>query len=165
MLEYAFTSQSHFRFHSNPSKVTRMDNSSFNFSVSIVHMPKRSRDFYDLHKELVPYPEAWSWQNAVIEERKSLSVEGKDLADTLIILHHKPVYTLGAGSMEEYLNFDVNKIHLLMCNEPTELYCSWSCTPYSISITTSRILIGTLGNLKKLSSVLFPRRYLSKLHE
>lgn len=92
----------------NPTKVTRRDHSSFNFSVSMVHMPKRSCDFYDLHKELVPYREAWSWQNAVIEERKSLNVEGKDLTDTLIILQHKPVYTLGAGSKKEYLNFDVN---------------------------------------------------------
>lgn len=122
----------------NPSKVTRMDHSSFNFTVSMVHMPKRrylfspycsyirfnqlvfclwivflyfdySVDLYDLHKELVPYTEAWSWQNAVVEEKKVLSEEGKDLSDTLIILQHNPVYTLGAGSKEEYLKFDVKK--------------------------------------------------------
>ncbi|XP_073301688.1 octanoyltransferase LIP2p, chloroplastic-like [Primulina huaijiensis] len=91
----------------NPSKVTRRDHSSFNFTVSMVHMPKRSVDLFDLHHELVPYAEAWSWQNAVVEEKKLLNKEGKDLTDTLIILQHNPVYTLGAGSKEEYLNFDV----------------------------------------------------------
>ncbi|XP_073135416.1 octanoyltransferase LIP2p, chloroplastic-like [Henckelia pumila] len=91
----------------NPSKATRKYHSSFNFTVSMVHMPKRSVDLYDLHKELVPYVEAWSWQNAIVEEKKSLIEEGKDLADTLIILQHEPVYTLGTGSKEEYMKFDV----------------------------------------------------------
>ncbi|XP_075522572.1 octanoyltransferase LIP2p, chloroplastic-like [Primulina tabacum] len=91
----------------NPPKVTRRDHSSFNFTVSMMHMPKRSVDLFDLHQELVPYAEAWSWQNAVVEEKKLLNEEGKDLTDTLIILQHNPVYTLGAGSKEEYLKFDV----------------------------------------------------------
>ncbi|XP_073127573.1 octanoyltransferase LIP2p, chloroplastic-like [Henckelia pumila] len=91
----------------NPLRVTRRDRSSFNFTVSMVHRPKKSVDLYDLHKELVPYVEAWSWQNAVVEEKKALIEEGKDFTDTLIILQHKPVYTLGAGSKEEYLKFDV----------------------------------------------------------
>lgn len=72
-------------------------------------------DFYDLHKELVPYAEAWSWQNAIVEEKKALSEKNEDLADSLIVLQHHPVYTLGAGSSEEYLNFDVK-------NPPVDLY-------------------------------------------
>ncbi|KZV28341.1 plastidial lipoyltransferase 2 [Dorcoceras hygrometricum] len=92
----------------NQSKITRRyHSSSFNFNASIAHMPKRCCDFYDLHNELVPYTEAWSWQNAIVEKKKQLNEEGKDLTDTLIILQHNPVYTLGAGSKEEYLNFDV----------------------------------------------------------
>ncbi|KAL3634238.1 Octanoyltransferase LIP2p2, chloroplastic [Castilleja foliolosa] len=64
-------------------------------------------DLYDLHNELVPYSEAWSWQNAIVKEKKASSQNNEDLADSLIILQHHPVYTLGAGSSEEYLNFDV----------------------------------------------------------
>ncbi|XP_073126732.1 uncharacterized protein [Henckelia pumila] len=40
-------------------------------------------------------------------KKKKLIEEGKDFTDTLIILQHIPVYTLGAGSKEEYLKFDV----------------------------------------------------------
>lgn len=63
---------------------------------------------YDLHKELVPYAEAWSWQKAIVKERRVLSEINEDFADTLIVLQHHPVYTLGTGSSEEFLNFDVN---------------------------------------------------------
>ncbi|GFQ04453.1 putative lipoyltransferase-like protein chloroplastic [Phtheirospermum japonicum] len=89
-----------------PSKLTRICHS------SLPNIPKQSLvnfrcDLYDLHNELVPYVEAWSWQNAIVKEKKALSQNNEDLADSLIILQHHPVYTLGAGSSEEYLNFDV----------------------------------------------------------
>lgn len=32
---------------------------------------------------------------------------GEDHSDTLIVLQHPPVYTLGTGSHEEYLKFDM----------------------------------------------------------
>ncbi|KAL7085167.1 hypothetical protein ACP275_14G264900 [Erythranthe tilingii] len=76
---------------------------------------KRRCDLYDLHKELVPYTEAWSWQNAIVKEKKALIEKNEDLTDSLIILQHHPVYTLGAGSSEKYLNFDVK-------NAPFDLY-------------------------------------------
>ncbi|KAL6571522.1 Octanoyltransferase LIP2p2, chloroplastic [Orobanche hederae] len=79
-----------------------------NSTVSVGDRPKRRCDLYDLHKDLVPYPEAWSWQNAIVKSKKSWSQKNEDLADSLIILQHNPVYTLGTGSSEEYLNFDVN---------------------------------------------------------
>lgn len=65
-------------------------------------------DLYDLHKELVPYAEAWSWQKSIVKERKELSERNEDFSDSLIILQHNPVYTLGAGSSESFLNFDVS---------------------------------------------------------
>lgn len=68
-----------------------------------------------MHKELVPYAEAWSWQNAIVEKKKALSEKNEDLADYLIIMQHHPVYTLGAGSSDEYLKFDVK-------NAPFDLY-------------------------------------------
>lgn len=39
----------------------------------------------------------------------------EDYSDTLIILQHHPVYTLGTASMEKYLNFDIQ-------NAPFDLY-------------------------------------------
>ncbi|KAI3460277.1 hypothetical protein Pfo_016940 [Paulownia fortunei] len=98
----------------SPSKLTQ-NFCLANSTVSVSHTPKRRCDFYDLHKELVPYAEAWSWQNAIVKEKKALSEKNEDLADSLIILQHHPVYTLGAGSSEVYLNFDVK-------NAPVDLY-------------------------------------------
>lgn len=72
-------------------------------------------DLYDLHKEVVPYAEAWSWQKAIVRERSALSGRDEDFSDSLIVLQHRPVYTMGTGSCENYLNFDVN-------NAPFDLY-------------------------------------------
>lgn len=68
-----------------------------------------------MHKELVPYDEAWSWQKDIVKKRKVLIEQKEDYSDTLIILQHLPVYTLGAGSSEAYLNFD-------MKNAPFNVY-------------------------------------------
>ncbi|KAL0325676.1 UNVERIFIED_CONTAM: Octanoyltransferase LIP2p, chloroplastic [Sesamum radiatum] len=95
-------------FH-NPSRTTRKIHSwHVNSAISTAAVSKRRCDLYDLHKELVPYAEAWSWQKAIVKERRALSEINEDFADTLIVLQHHPVYTLGTGSSEEFLNFDVN---------------------------------------------------------
>ncbi|KAL0360748.1 UNVERIFIED_CONTAM: Octanoyltransferase LIP2p, chloroplastic [Sesamum radiatum] len=95
-------------FH-NPSRKTRKIHSCrVNSDISTAPVARRRCDLYDLHKELVPYAEAWSWQKAIVKERRALSETNEDFADTLIILQHHPVYTLGTGSSEEFLNFDVN---------------------------------------------------------
>ncbi|XP_051129927.1 octanoyltransferase LIP2p2, chloroplastic-like [Andrographis paniculata] len=86
-----------------------------NSTVSSSPSSKRRCDLYDLHKELVPYAEAWAWQNAIVEEKKKLNKSDEDFADSLIILQHHPVYTLGAGSSEEFLNFDAK-------SSPFDLY-------------------------------------------
>ncbi|XP_059635616.1 octanoyltransferase LIP2p, chloroplastic-like [Cornus florida] len=62
---------------------------------------------FDLYKEVVPYGEAWCCQKSIIKERKALIERKEDWSDTLIILQHQPVYTLGTGSSEEFLNFDI----------------------------------------------------------
>ncbi|XP_009766151.1 octanoyltransferase LIP2p, chloroplastic [Nicotiana tabacum] len=76
---------------------------------------KRCCDCYDMYKELVPYANAWSWQKAIVDKRKAQIERNEDLADTLIVLQHQPVYTLGTGSSEENLHFDIK-------NAPFELY-------------------------------------------
>lgn len=67
-------------------------------------------DCFDLYKELVPYAEALSWQKSLVKERKALIERNEDNSDMLIALQHHPVYTLGTGSSEEYLNFNINKV-------------------------------------------------------
>ncbi|XP_021285255.1 plastidial lipoyltransferase 2-like isoform X1 [Herrania umbratica] len=64
---------------------------------------------YDLHKELFPYAKAWSWQKQIVKEKKALLQRNEDCPDTLIILQHNPVYTMGTGSSEKYLNFDIEE--------------------------------------------------------
>ena len=51
---------------------------------------------------LVPYSQAWTWQQALIRDRWSDS----QLPDVLILLEHPPVYTLGQGASLEFLKFD-----------------------------------------------------------
>lgn len=100
----------------SPSKTSHKIHSYLISSIiSMTHKPRRRCDYYDLHKELIPYGKAWTWQKAIVKERKSLIEKQENFSDTLIILQHQPVYTLGTGSSEEYLNFDVK-------NAPFDLY-------------------------------------------
>ncbi|XP_057975511.1 octanoyltransferase LIP2p2, chloroplastic-like [Malania oleifera] len=68
---------------------------------------RRVCECFDLHKELVPYREAWSWQKSVVQEKKTLIERNEDCSDSLMVLQHHPVYTMGTGSSEEFLNFDM----------------------------------------------------------
>ncbi|EPS65406.1 hypothetical protein M569_09372, partial [Genlisea aurea] len=73
-------------------------------------------NLYDFHREILPFPEVWSWQRGIVEEKKQLvKQKGVDLTDSLIVLQHQPVYTLGAASSLEFLNFDAR-------NSPFDLY-------------------------------------------
>ncbi|XP_058069174.1 octanoyltransferase LIP2p, chloroplastic-like [Magnolia sinica] len=76
---------------------------------------RRRCECYDLCKELVPYKDAWSWQKSIVRSRHALMERDEDHSDTLIILQHLPVYTLGTGSLEEYLNFEIE-------NAPFDVY-------------------------------------------
>lgn len=60
-----------------------------------------------MHQELVPYAGSWSWQKDIVKRKKMLIEKGEDSPDTIIILQHQPVYTLGAASSEAYLNFEM----------------------------------------------------------
>ncbi|KAA8548847.1 hypothetical protein F0562_000531 [Nyssa sinensis] len=83
--------------------------------VSDFQAGKRRCECFDLYKELVPYGEAWSWQKSIVKERRALIEQNEDFSDTLIILQHHPVYTLGTASSEEYLNFNIK-------NAPYDVY-------------------------------------------
>ncbi len=55
-----------------------------------------------LDRGLVPYGEAWAWQQAQVSVRK----QNPELPDVLMLLEHPPVYTLGQGSDPGFLKFD-----------------------------------------------------------
>lgn len=65
-------------------------------------------EYVDLHDVLVPYDKAWALQKAIVEEKKAMIAKNEECPDTVIVLQHPPVYTLGTGSSEDFLNFDVN---------------------------------------------------------
>ncbi|PSB21222.1 lipoyl(octanoyl) transferase [Phormidesmis priestleyi ULC007] len=54
-------------------------------------------------KGLVPYLEAWAWQQCLVSDRKL----NPKLDDVLILLEHPPVYTLGQGATTEFLKFNL----------------------------------------------------------
>jgi lipoyl(octanoyl) transferase len=51
---------------------------------------------------VVPYGQAWLWQKELVQHR----IAHPDAPETLILLEHPPVYTLGTGSTLAHLNFD-----------------------------------------------------------
>ncbi|CAH8274748.1 unnamed protein product [Arabidopsis lyrata] len=71
------------------------------------HQIPRKCQCFDLYDQLVPYKNAWSWQKSIVEEKKTLIDRNQDCPDTVILLQHSPVYTMGTASTEDYLNFDI----------------------------------------------------------
>ncbi|KAL0833828.1 hypothetical protein Bca101_085717 [Brassica carinata] len=88
----------HPRTNANRNRVFR--------SVKVFSNTRKCQCF-DLHDKLVPYKKAWTWQKRIVEEKKALIDGNQDCPDTVILLQHSPVYTMGTGSSEDYLNFDV----------------------------------------------------------
>ncbi|KAI7748699.1 hypothetical protein M8C21_004756 [Ambrosia artemisiifolia] len=74
---------------------------------SLQQTNKRRCKCYDMYKQVVPFAEAWSWQKSIVEERKLLVDGNEDGLDSLIVVQHQPVYTLGTASSEKNLNFDI----------------------------------------------------------
>ncbi|PUZ67722.1 hypothetical protein GQ55_3G457800 [Panicum hallii var. hallii] len=66
----------------------------------------RRCDCFDLHQQIVPFAESQAWQESIVARRKGLAGRGEDHSDTLIVLQHPPVFTLGNGTTEECLHFD-----------------------------------------------------------
>ncbi|KAM3347649.1 hypothetical protein ACQJBY_021532 [Aegilops geniculata] len=70
----------------------------------------RRCELFDLHQQIVPLVDSWGWQKSIVERRKPLvgidTDTDEDHSDTLIALQHPPVYTLGNGNTEKYLNFN-----------------------------------------------------------
>ncbi|MEM7724999.1 MAG: lipoyl(octanoyl) transferase LipB [Cyanobacteria bacterium P01_A01_bin.45] len=58
------------------------------------------------NQELVSYNQAHDWQKELLAQR----IAQPDLPDVLLMLEHPPVYTLGQGADQKFLNFDPKAI-------------------------------------------------------
>lgn len=65
-------------------------------------------ELLDFHQKLIPYEVAWSLQKDIVREKKSQVEKEGECTDTLIVLQHPSVFTLGTASSHENLNFDIN---------------------------------------------------------
>ncbi|CAL0299199.1 unnamed protein product [Lupinus luteus] len=83
--------------YSKPSKFTSL----------LIKSHRRICELIDLHEEQVPYELAWSLQKEIVKEKKAHIEKYGDCSDSLIVLQHPSVYTLGTASTEENLNFDM----------------------------------------------------------
>jgi lipoyl(octanoyl) transferase len=54
--------------------------------------------------DMMPYIQAWNWQKELMHHR----ITHANAPETLILLEHPPVYTLGTGSTLAHLKFDPN---------------------------------------------------------
>ncbi|XP_057744209.1 octanoyltransferase LIP2p, chloroplastic-like [Arachis stenosperma] len=93
------------RTHSNLSKSLQF---SYPKPSKFTSYGARLCELFDLHQEQVPYEVAWSWQKDIVKEKKAQLENKGDCSDTLIVLQHPSVYTLGTGSTKDNLNFNIN---------------------------------------------------------
>ncbi|MBW4554285.1 MAG: lipoyl(octanoyl) transferase LipB [Aphanocapsa sp. GSE-SYN-MK-11-07L] len=56
---------------------------------------------------VIPYQQAWGWQQQLVSDRRA----NPQLPDTLMLLEHPPVYTLGQAASLEFLKFDPETTH------------------------------------------------------
>ncbi|XVF73668.1 hypothetical protein PTKIN_Ptkin13bG0001300 [Pterospermum kingtungense] len=75
----------------------------------VIQTKTKACECFDLHKDLIPYGKAWSWQKQIVNEKKALVQRNEDCPDTLIVLQHNPVYTMGTGSSEKFMNFEIKE--------------------------------------------------------
>ncbi|KAL1214175.1 Octanoyltransferase LIP2p2 [Cardamine amara subsp. amara] len=102
--------------HHNLSNVNRNRvSTSFKIINSENHKNPRKCECFDLYDQLVPYKKAWSWQKNILNKKKSILDRNQECSDTVIILQHPSVYTMGTKSSENYLNFDIK-------NAPFDVY-------------------------------------------
>ncbi len=108
------------------------------------HLPrKREGNVYLPGK--VSYRVAWQWQQRLVEKykasAKSVSIElGEtelaEVKDTLLLLEHPPVYTLGQGAAVKFLRFDPNRtdneIHRVERGGEVTYHCPGQLVGYPI---------------------------------
>lgn len=80
----------------------------------------------------IPYKTAWDWQKQLVNARK----DQPNLPDSLILLEHPPVYTLGQGSDPQFLNFDASgadyELHRIERGGEVTYHCPGQLVGYPI---------------------------------
>jgi lipoyl(octanoyl) transferase len=69
------------------------------------HLPSSLRPCWFYNCGVIAYAQAWEWQKTLMRDRIAMP----DAPETLILLEHPPVYTLGQGATLENLKFDPNR--------------------------------------------------------
>ncbi|CAN8288596.1 unnamed protein product [Cochlearia groenlandica] len=73
------------------------------------HNNPRKCQCFDLYDQVIPYNKAWSWQKNILNSKISLIDRNQYCPDTMILLQHCSVYTMGTRSSEDNLNFDIKE--------------------------------------------------------
>jgi hypothetical protein len=79
--------------------------------VSFEPAPKRTHRracrLYDFSSIPVPYSTAWDWQHQLLQQAvQELDATGSTAHDSVILLQHQPVYTLGTASTPDNMLFN-----------------------------------------------------------
>jgi lipoyl(octanoyl) transferase len=81
---------------------------------------------------VVPYLQAWDWQKTLMRDR----IQSPDAPETLILLEHPPVYTLGQGSTLANLKFNPNarsyELHRIERGGEVTYHCPGQIVGYPI---------------------------------
>ncbi|MGK7940253.1 MAG: lipoyl(octanoyl) transferase LipB [Crocosphaera sp.] len=81
---------------------------------------------------MMPYELAWEMQRSLVQQR----IEDPSLDDTLLLLEHPAVYTLGTGANEKFVKFDPNtspiKVHRVERGGEVTYHCPGQLVGYPI---------------------------------
>jgi lipoyl(octanoyl) transferase len=86
----------------------------------------------------VPYLVAWQWQHQLVDEQKAalLTPSGAEPRDSLLLLQHPPVYTLGQGADSRFVRFDLHQsdyeIHRIERGGEVTYHCPGQLVGYPI---------------------------------
>lgn len=69
--------------------------------------PGRECKVYEL-RGLTDYELAWKYQKVLVEHAYQTRKKGEDVPDSILILEHPPIFTLGRGATEKNLKFSPN---------------------------------------------------------
>ncbi|CAM6091952.1 unnamed protein product [Calypogeia fissa] len=70
---------------------------------------------HDLYEESVPYVTAWKWQKETVDSMCAALTRGEEPTNSVLLLQHRPVYTMRTRSWDGNLCFDKE-------NPPFELH-------------------------------------------
>ncbi len=84
----------------------------------MVNSPRQKRHCMVWDWGVVPYQQAWLAQKSLVAER----IAYPDLDDTLILLEHPPVYTLGTIASTDFLKFDYSNDLIAQSDSKREVY-------------------------------------------